>query len=234
MDYVQRRYGARHHRRTTGSARSLISSRSAASLRTPWFWSPPMRSLLSERDYLGQGYRAPVQRKLAHCRLSLHFPRQGARAGSAPASSRRLSTSCPTVLRRMDAPIPPKVCGASLMPLVQMRAPTATMGLFGVHAMTVNVTDGHYFSSARRCRAASSLVSEYAAIPLYTIRHKMGTIFRTRLSAADSWHQLPVYKILCKPATSTSARTAGRGATRSSSTLPSYGQTHNLVGEDAA
>lgn len=152
---------------------------------------------LGERDYLGKNYMH-MYNEIAHLPLMVKFP-QGARAGEHAAQLTQAIDIMPTVLEAHGVPIPAEVLGTSLMPLAKdAAAPTRDYGLFGVHAMTVNVTDGTY-TYFRAPVASNQPCFEYAAIP-HTIRHKMGTedpqaIEFGRFLPRTAY---PVYRFPCK------------------------------------
>lgn len=191
---------------------------------------------LGERDYLGKNYMH-LYNELAHLPFIVHFP-GGARAGERAGQLTQAIDIMPTVLEAHGCPVPPEVCGASLMPLVtDAEAPTRDYGLFGVHAMTVNVTDGRY-TYFRAPVPGNQPCFEYAAIP-HTIRHKMGTecpdeIECGRFLARTNY---PVYKIPCRKPANIDQREDCLEEVHDSllfDLAEDYGQTHNLVGEDAA
>ena len=122
---------------------------------------------LGERDYMGKNYMH-LYNELAHLPFIVHFP-GNARAGEHAHQLTQAIDIMPTVLDAHGCEIPADVRGASLVPLMtDPDAPTRDYALYGVHAMTVNVTDGRYTyfrapvpgtsraSSTPRCRTPSA------------------------------------------------------------------------------
>ena len=98
---------------------------------------------LGERDYMGKNYMH-LYNELAHLPFIVHFP-GNARAGEHARQLTQAIDIMPTVLEAHGCEIPADVCGTSLVPLMtDADAPTRGYALYGVHAMTVNVTDGRY------------------------------------------------------------------------------------------
>ena len=116
-------------------------------------------------------------------------------------------------------------------------APTRDYALFGVHAMTVNVTDGRY-TYFRAPVPGNQPCYEYVAIP-HTIRKKMGTdcVDQIEMGRFLSWTDYPVYKFPCAKPANIDQREDCLEEVHESKLFDleaDYGQTHNLVGEDAA
>ena len=144
----------------------------------------------------------------------------------------------PTVLEAHGCPVPDTVMGTSLMPLAtDAEAPTREYGLYGVHAMTVNVTDGRY-TYFRAPVPGNQPCYEYAAIP-HTIRKKMGTdcVDKIEMGRFLTWTDYPVYRFPCaKPANIDQREDCLEEVheTKLFDLQADYSQEHDLVGVDAA
>ena len=118
---------------------------------------------LGERDYMGKNYMH-LYNELAHLPFIVHFP-GNARAGEHAHQLTQAIDIMPTVLDAHGCEIPADVCGASLVPLMaDPDAPTRDYALYGVHAMTVNVTDGRH-TYFRAPVPGNQPCFEYAALP---------------------------------------------------------------------
>ena len=128
---------------------------------------------------------------------------------------------------------PADVRGVSLMPLVtDAEAPTRDYALYGVHAMTVNVTDGRY-TYFRAPVPSNEPCFEYAALP-HTIRKKMGSDCPEEIECGRYFARTryPLFKIPCrKPAQIESATPLAEVAETMLFDLEDdYGQKKNLAG----
>lgn len=191
---------------------------------------------LGQRDYLGKNYMH-MYNELAHLPLMVKFP-HGERAGERAGQLTQAIDLMPTVLEAHGLEVPPTVLGTSLMPLAtDPSAPTRGYGLFGVHGMTVNVTDGRH-TYFRAPVPGNQPCYEYAAIP-HTIRHKMGTdcVGEIEMGRFLSWTDYPVYRFPCKKPANIDQREDCLEEVRESMLFDletDYAQEHNLVGADAA
>lgn len=143
----------------------------------------------------------------------------------------------PTLLDAYGCEVPSSVRGTSLMPLMtDATAPTRDYALYGVHAMTVNVTDGRY-TYFRAPVPGNRPCYEYAAIP-HTIRKKMGTdcVDDIEMGRFLSWTDYPVYRFPCTKPANIDQREDCLEEVRDSLLFDldgDYAQVHNLAGEDA-
>ena len=191
---------------------------------------------LGERDYLGKNYMH-LYNEHAHLPLIVKFP-HGERAGERVHQLTQAIDIMPTVLEAHGCPVPETVMGTSLMPLAtDPEAPTRDYALFGVHAMTVNVTDGRY-TYFRAPVPGNQPCYEYAAIP-HTIRKKMGTdcVDQIEMGRFLSWTDYPVYRFPCRKPANIDQREDCLEEVHESKLFDleaDYGQTHDLVGEDVA
>ena len=139
--------------------------------------------------------------ELAHLPFIVHFP-GNARAGEHAHQLTQAIDIMPTVLDAHGCEIPADVRGASLVPLMaDPDAPTRDYALYGVHAMTVNVTDGRY-TYFRAPVPGNQPCFEYAALP-HTIRKKMGSDCPEEIECGRYFKRTkyPLFKIPCrKPA----------------------------------
>ncbi|HJF45570.1 sulfatase [Thermophilibacter provencensis] len=190
---------------------------------------------LGSRDYLGKNYMH-MYNEMAHLPLIVKFP-HGERAGERAHQLTQAIDIMPTVLEAHGRPVPETVMGTSLMPLAtDAAARTREYALYGVHAMTVNVTDGRH-TYFRAPVPGNQPCYEYAAIP-HTIRKKMGTdcVDQIEMGRFLSWTDYPVYRFPCRKPANIDQREDCLEEVHDSMLFDlkeDYGQTHNLVGEDA-
>ena len=191
---------------------------------------------LGSRDYLGKNYMH-MYNEIAHLPLIVKFA-GGERAGERAHQLTQAIDIMPTVLEAHGCPVPETVMGTSLLPLAtDAAAPTREYALYGVHAMTVNVTDGRH-TYFRAPVPGNQPCYEYAAIP-HTIRKKMGTdcVGQIEMGRFLSWTDYPVYRFPCRKPANIDQREDCLEEVHDSMLFDleaDYGQTHNLVGEDAA
>ncbi len=175
---------------------------------------------LGERDYMGKNYMH-LYNELAHLPFIVHFPGD-ARAGEHAHQLTQAIDIMPTVLEVHGCEIPGDVRGVSLMPLVSdPKAATRDYALYGVHAMTVNVTDGRY-TYFRAPVPSNEPCFEYAALP-HTIRKKMGSDCPRKSSVAGILRALPIRCSRSRarsPRRSRARRPLPRSPRRCCSTLP--------------
>ena len=187
---------------------------------------------LGERDYMGKNYMH-LYNELAHLPFIVHFP-GGGRAGEHAHQLTQAIDIMPTVLEAHGCEIPREVTGASLVPLMtDPDAPTRDYALYGVHGMTVNVTDGRY-TYFRAPVEGNQPCFEYAALP-HTIRKKMGSDCPEKIECGRFFARTayPLFKIPCKrPAQIESAAPLAEVAQTMLFDLESdYGQKNNLAGQ---
>lgn len=187
---------------------------------------------LGERDYMGKNYMH-LYNELAHLPFIVHFPGD-ARAGEHAHQLTQAIDIMPTVLEAHGCEVPADVMGVSLMPLAEdAEAPTRDYALYGVHAMTVNVTDGEltYF---RAPVEGNQPCFEYAALP-HTIRKKMGSDRPEEIECGRYFPRTkyPLFKIPCKRSAQIEAADplAEVGETMLFDIRNDYGQTENLAGK---
>lgn len=188
---------------------------------------------LGERDYMGKNYMH-LYNELAHLPFIVHFP-GNARAGEHARQLTQAIDIMPTVLEAHGCEIPADVCGTSLVPLMtDADAPTRGYALYGVHAMTVNVTDGRY-TYFRAPVAGNQPCFEYTALP-HTIRKKMGSDCPEEIECGRYFKRTkyPLFKIPCKkPAQIEGATPLAEVEQTMLFDLESdYGQVNNLAGKD--
>lgn len=190
---------------------------------------------LGERDYLGKNYMH-LYNELAHLPFIVKFP-HGERAGERAHQLTQAIDIMPTLLEAHGCPVPKTVKGTSLMPLAtNADALTRDYALYGVHAMTVNVTDGRY-TYFRAPVSDNQPCFEYAAIP-HTIRHKMGTECPEKIECGRFLPRTayPVFKIPCTKPANIDQREDCLEEVHDSLLFDlktDYGQTKNLAGTEA-
>ena len=233
--YLQRRYKALVTMTDrSGLVGSSTSSRSAGCWTIPWSWSPPTTAISwASDDYMGKNYMH-LYNELAHLPFIVHFP-GNARAGEHARQLTQAIDIMPTVLEAHGCEIPADVCGTSLVPLMtDADAPTRGYALYGVHAMTVNVTDGRY-TYFRAPVAGNQPCFEYTALP-HTIRKKMGSDCPEEIECGRYFKRTkyPLFKIPCKkPAQIEGATPLAEVEQTMLFDLESdYGQVNNLAGKD--
>ena len=190
---------------------------------------------LGDRDYLGKNYMH-LYNELAHLPFIVHFP-GGARAGERAGQLTQAIDIMPTLLDAYGCEVPSSVRGTSLMPLMtDATAPTRDYALYGVHAMTVNVTDGRYtyfrapVPGNRPCHVS-------AAIPP-TLPQKVppDCVDGIGMRRFLSWTDYPVYRFPCTKPANIDQREDCLEEVRDSLLFDlegDYAQVHNLAGEDA-
>lgn len=188
---------------------------------------------LGERDYMGKNYMH-LYNELAHLPFIVHFPGD-ARAGEHAHQVTQAIDIMPTVLEAHGCAIPEEVRGVSLMPLMtDPDAPTREYALYGVHAMTVNVTDGE-FTYFRAPVPGNQPCYEYAALP-HTIRKKMGSDCPEEIECGRYFARTryPLFKIPCKRPAQIEGATplAEVSQTMLFDLAEDYGQRNNLAGKD--
>lgn len=237
MAYVQRRYKALVTM-TDHWFGELVAHLKAANLYedTTIIVTTDHGYFLGERDYLGKNYMH-LYNELAHLPLMVKFA-GGARAGERAGQLTQAIDLMPTILEAHGLNVPDTVLGTSLMPLASNAAArTREYGMFGVHAMTVNVTDGHY-TYFRAPVSSNQPCYEYAAIP-HTIRAKLGTDHPERIE----WGRFlprtsyPVLRIPCERPANIDQRDNPIEEVSESKLFDiaaDYAQTNNLLGVDEA
>src|SRR5690606_15340630 len=96
--------------------------------------------LLGEHDWWGKN-KMPLYEEISHIPLMIRHP------GTAPGRFAGLTQTIdlmPTILDLHGAPIPPEVCGHSLMPALTGGPVARETAIFGMFAGPMSVTDGRF------------------------------------------------------------------------------------------
>jgi arylsulfatase A-like enzyme len=122
--------------------------------------------LLGEHEYWGKN-RPPFFEEVARIPLFIHHPGIEATGARRHALTQTMDLM-PTILEIFGAPVPPEVCGRSLLPVLRNDTPVRRAALFGQFGGAVNVTDGRFaYMRYPEGVAADTQLHHYTLMPVH-------------------------------------------------------------------
>jgi hypothetical protein len=99
--------------------------------------------LLAEHDWWGKN-RMPYFEEISHIPLMMYHPDAKAQAGERRSILTQTTDIMPTLLDCFDVPLPPEVCGHSLLPGLRQQQILRDTAIFGMFGGPIGATDGRY------------------------------------------------------------------------------------------